>query len=81
LNTDAWKNFPGTDFDDFRCETFLGSIPLVGVTSSDQNQKIPSDSKNPRVQKSANLMNFLKIRFFSPPRSKKLNFQKVPQIS
>ena len=27
----AWKNFPGTDLGDFRCETFLGSIPHIGL--------------------------------------------------
>jgi hypothetical protein len=32
------KNFPDTDLSEFHNETFLGSIPLVGVTCSGQNK-------------------------------------------
>jgi hypothetical protein len=71
----AWKNFYVIDK--------RGGIP-IGVTSSGQNQKIPSDSKfpyrkTPEYKKSDDLKFIWKVEFFTPwsPLGEKLEFPPI----
>ena len=81
------KNLSDTSLSNFHYENFLGNIPLVGVPSIGQSQKILSDSsspwrKTPEYKNSYNLETILKIQFFLPlvPKGKKSNFQNCFQL-